>query len=1629
MFGDTQKDYDALLKRALAEIRTLKERIASGQTTGREPIAVVGIGCRFPGGVDGPESFWQLLHDGVDAISEVPPDRWNADALYHSDRETPGTICSRAGGFVPGLDEFDADFFRIAPTEAASLDPQQRLLLEVSWEALEHAGIAAADLAGTESGVFVGICSEDYYRLLASRELEAIDPYMKSGNAHSVAAGRLSYYLGLRGPSLAVDTACSSSLVAVHLACQSLRLGECDLALAGGVNRNITPETSVNFSRAGMLSPTGRCKTFDAAADGYVRGEGCGVVVLRRLSDARARGERILAVIRGSAVNQDGRTSGLTVPSGPSQQRVVERALKDSGVAASRVSYVEAHGTGTSLGDPIELGALGAVFGPDRERWVGSVKTNIGHLEGAAGIAGFIKVVLSLQHRTIPAHLHFQNPSPRIDWSRVPFRVPVERVSWPNGDDKRVAGVSSFGFGGTNAHVIVEESPSAAMDAAPRDAGLPRREHLLTLSAHMQRALRELATRTLRHVKSLPDYQLGALCFTSNVGRSHLSWRLAIPATSMGDLVAALESYSRGEGGTWLASDRAVEADADAVIARLQSDLAARYVAGARIDWTGFHAAGDARRIDLPTYPFQRQRHWFKESAAALPSDHADRRFYRLEWEKAPSDKSWQPRVEGRPDFLLSPDALVDLLAASQRNAADRSPLTAGYEGITKAVESASVAYIVEALARLGLSLSPGMRFDATTLAVRFGVVPARQRLLTSLLDRLVLDGFLVRRGHEFEVVRAAPNVDATRQMRALQAGHPAARTELALIERCGPQLADVLNGTCDPLELLFPHDGALNVGDLYRDAGGFRLMNDLLGRAVQLLLRDLPLRRTLRIVEVGAGTGSATAAILPHMPPDRTKYLFTDVSRGFFAEAREKFAAYPFVEYEVLDLENIDVEQREWARSADLVIATNVVHATRDIRKSLGRLHDLLTPGGMLLLLESTARRAWIDLVFGLTDGWWCFEDQDLRPSCPLLSSAEWLRVLGEAGFEGATAFGPKDDAVDLLAEQTVLIARAVASSAAERTATPREHWIVISDADDVAVALPEMIAARGASCTHLRPGASAGDYARLLAEHAPAGMPLAVVFDSGTRPRDAESMSTAALEAEVERVTRGLLDLAQALVARKDDAPIRLWIVTRGVHHVSDDAAPFAMSLTPLVGMVRSLNVEHPPLQTTLIDLDVNGIADATALLDELWRADAAKEREIALRPAGRFVQRLAPMAPVARTSRMPRPDGTYIVTGAFGGIGTHVARWLVKRGARNIVLTSRNINHAGAAALVSDLGRDGARVRTIAADLSRADDTSRMFAEIQRELPPLRGVFHVATIWDNALIKDMTWDRFQRAYAPKVLGAWNLHLHTRELALDSFVLFSSIAALVADSGIANYVSAGTFVDALARHRRALGLAGQSVNWGIWSHTGYAEAMGAEVQRDLAARGLIGFPAEEGLAHLETALADNSANLVIARVEWEKFLAQFSQPPALFERLAPVAAPSNGNTDVVTRLRGAPASERRRLLLAHVQTETAAVLGLPRDTTLDPARGFFDLGMDSLTSMMLRNRLQATFGLALTQTASFQYPTLERLADHLATLLVPVTETADEQGAIDERYADMSEDDLAARLDRTLADLEVMR
>ncbi|MEZ4867750.1 MAG: SDR family NAD(P)-dependent oxidoreductase [Caldilineaceae bacterium] len=1877
-----------------------KEMRQKARLIDAEPIAIIGLGCRFPG-ADSPAAFWSRLHNGDDMITEVPPDRWPIDAYYDADPNAPGKMYTRQGGFVAQSPyDFDSDFFAISPREAASLDPQQRLLLEVSWEALEDAALSAEQLAGTSTGVFIGICSSDYFQRLVARGAEQIDHYLGTGNSASVAAGRLSYFLGLQGPSLAVDTACSSSLVTVHLACQSLRRGECDVALAGGVNRILSPELSVNFARARMLAPDGRCKTFDAAADGYVRGEGCGMVVLKRLSDARADGDAIVALIRGSAVNQDGRTSGLTVPNGPAQQVVIRQALDNGGVLPAQVGYVEAHGTGTALGDPIEVGALGEVFN-DRSQplLIGSVKTNFGHLEGAAGIAGLIKVALSLHHGAIPPHLHFQAPNPRIAWEQYKVQVATAVHPWPTGP--KFAGVSAFGFSGTNAHVVLQEAlPKKAVSVAST-APL----HLLTLSAKSEAALDDLAVR-YEHYLATTEANWADICLTSQGGRAHFPYRLAIVAANAQEALAKLRARRAGEavvgvlqgqvqpnsqiaflftgqGSQYVGMGRAlydthplfrqtldrcdellrpylgcsllsilypadsigadapdyqpsridetaytqpalfaleyalvqlwkawgiepvvvmghsvgelvaacvagvfsledglqlmaergrlmqresavgemaavfadeaicaatlapfadqlalaaingpqntvisgagsalqqvidrlahqgvkskrltvshafhspllepVVADFHRVARRLHyaapqldlvsnltgelatgeittadywarqirqpvrfadgmttlhqmganvfveigpkpvllgmgqavlpedagaaslwlpslrpgaewqhmlHSLAALYVRGVKINWSGVNGGNGAQRCDgLPTYAWQRERHGELPPATHQPPRQAPLAAAES-WRDWLYELQWQPRPRlGGAWALPTASQLKSQLAATPTGIAPKLDLAT-----IAHLEAVALDYIVAAFAQLGANLRPGARFSTAELIQRVGVVASQQQLFGRLLATLAAAGFLQTEDDQWTVINSPASLALSQ---AQQVVAPDASTEIyyALLDRCGQQLAEVLNGQCDPLQLLFPGGDLSLTTRLYEESREARLMNTKIQQVTAKALETLPPGQGLRILEIGAGTGSTTAHLLPSLPPAKTEYTFTDISPLFLAKAKEKFHAYPFVEYRLLNIEEEGAAQGFELHQYEIVVAANVLHATRSLRETVEHIRQLLAPGGLLILLEGTAPTRWLDLTFGLTEGWWRFTDRDLRPTYPLLSANAWQTLLRASGFAEAVTILQADN------EQAVIVAQAAPAPAPATVADG--HWLILAEQGGVGQQLAALLGEKGAKPVLAYLGdvyaqlsertfsvsASPADLHRLL-ESIPNLTGVIHCWGLATPA----ALNLQSLKTASHNGAGSALAIVQALMAKGVAAlPDGLWLVTRGAQAIHGPPTASGVAQAPLWGLGKVIALEAPKLWGGMIDLPAASSlkVDAATLLHEILTPSG--EDHVAFRDQERYVARLTRLTADERTKQEGgwpiHREGSYLITGGLGKVGLKMATFLAAEGAQHLVLLGRSKPQDAARETLHQLEAQGVKLYVVQADVA---DEAQMRALLEKPAwPPLRGIVHCAAVagaGDQTLMT-MPSDTLMAALRPKGMGTWLLHHLTQSMDLDFFLCFSSQASILGSKGQGDYATANHFLDTFAHYGRGIGLPVLSVNLGLWDITGHGK-LGAGFAQGLQQIGMQPLPDEQVFAALSYLLKAHKAQATLTNLNWAIYkpiyeaqgrhplLEQISlgaERTSAAEQSLADAAPSFRQ-----QLENAQPGERQARLTTQLQQLVAQVLGFPPGRSLpDPRQGLFDMGMDSLTAIELRNRLERLVAAPLRATLAFDFPTITHLAEHLA-------------------------------------------
>ncbi len=2542
-----------------------------------EPLAVVGVGCRLPG-ANHPTALWEMLIQGRSAVREVPPDRWQVDRFYHPDATAPGKMVSRWGGFVENLKEFDAAFWGISPREANRMDPQQRWMLEVAWEALEDAGVPPSRFGGRNIGVFVGISSNDYGSMQLT-DYPQIDMHTNSGGVLSIAANRISYLLNLKGPSIAVDTACSSALVAATQACQSIWAGECEAALVGGCNALITPHSSIGFSKASMLSPSGKCYAFDARADGYVRAEGAAMLLIKPLSQAIANDDPVYAVIRAAVTNQDGRTSTMTVPGIDSQAALLKRAYREAGVAPSEVRYVEAHGTGTPVGDPIEAMALGKVLGLDRPPsspcLIGSIKTNIGHMESGSGIAGLLKAVLVLQHGNVPASLNFSEPSPQIPFEQLRLKVAQKNESLAENGQPAIASVNSFGFGGANAHLVLQQ-PSASLRRAPstgatkqapdangalhlqgngasqnngvssngaRHSAGNSRPFLLPVSARSEPALRAYAAAYRDFLRD-SGAPLGDVCFTSAThkeqhphwlavqGENHAQLREAIDqwligeetpcaaAGESGDKVSSLSFVYTGQGPQWWGmgqrllrtepvfkkavtevdtllhklagwsllaemgkgedasqinrTDIAQPAifamqvgltklweswgvtpsqttghsvgevaaayaagvyslqDAVRVIyhrSRLQQqtssgammavgvapETAREMIAGAGVEITAvnspqlvtlggnaesiqelagrlreegvfhrvlpvnfafhtcqmdsirqelleslagiepqrgvipfvssvtgarlngekldalywwrnvrqpvlfapamshllgegetaflelgphpslrssmqqciadagsngqvFHSVkrtgceqhemlataarlhfagldldwraitgGSRKHLSLPAYPWQRETYWVEPSGPAgrtlpevhpllgqrshdahptwrvsfdarvqtyledhkmwdgvvfpaagyaeigsaiarelFPNEpyvvedlkilqaifinageavaaqitydselkqfsilttidnvdwtlHARGRLVLLPIEQPPGrcdfesicgrmqqtsghediyqefaasgyqfgpkfsllQKLYRSTGEAVADISVPPeigaeasryhlhptvlDACVQaarglqtipasadprehfyLPAAMQRvrlyaseipsrlrvhamllreseqtivadlllhdEAGNRIADIRGFEttrrelkkshddienclyqfqfvkqrlrgsGVEGACNFPQTQELIEAVRPvakqayagrdlhryyeqfmpvmqqvvlqlvqnafldLGWDYQPGQHFAARDVVERLRISYQHRRLTEANLNWLCEGGLLTRSADVFSVSQPMQRRSVDAKLENLRRDFTPFASEIRLVQQVAGHLADVLRGSASAVDLLFP-DGANDLlEDFYTTAGDFPVYASLLQEVVHAASSKLPERRTLRVLEVGAGTGSLTRELLPHLPHDQCEYHFTDVSPAFLATAQKQFAEYPFMEFHQLDIEKQPGAQQLPTNSCDMVLATNVLHATRDLRKTLANLAGYLAEDGLLVFLEVVRPRPVWDNTFGLLNGWWRMTDRELRSQSPLLDRDSWEALLAESGFRQVQSFICSPD--DAEAEQAVFIAQAPGlagaaadgnqqTTAASDSAKAMAPLLVIQDQNGAGQHLAEELRRRGETVITAQLGnasqepnsgafqidANADGYEQLFSQECfQTQPPRAIIHCRCLDHPAANSLNAAGLEDQQQTGVLDAMRLVQALQNRYEEDTPRLYFITRDSRAVVPGDKLNGLAAAPLLGLVRVLNNEHADYQATLIDLEQNpGRYEAAMLADEILAA--SEELEVAVRDDQRYVNRLRPIAPeniphrtteidkdaiadnpyrlqtsqpgslanlslnetvrrapgpheievevkaaginfrdvmkalgiypgdpidrlwlgddfagvvlctgekvttlqagdrvagmaprcfashttvdarmtfpvppgvsfeqaatlptvfltayyaiehlaracegesilihaatggvgqaavqIARnlgleifaTAGTPekrqmlrdmgithvmnsrtvefadqirqatggngvdivlnslagefipksfsvlapfgrfleigkvdiyqnakfglaalkdnisyfvidlaqhiekkpafiarlfyelherfasgdyqplphrtypvaeaadafrmmaqgkhsgknvlsfevdririgactqephllRPGVSYLVTGGTSGFGLKLVQWMAEHGARNIVVMSRSGPHGEAATQLQQLRDRGVNILDTRGDVSSAADVENVLAQISAKMPPLKGVVHGAMVLDDDFVTALDEQRFNRVMHPKMLGAWNLHRATADLALEHFVCFSSFSNVMGAVRQANYNAGNAFLDALAEHRKAQGLCALTINWGALSGAGFV-ARNQKTAAYLEKIGLLPFSMSEASEFFGQSLMFDTEVVAASRVDWQT-LSRLSPAVAntpLYKPVTSYGARDNSGASIRTRVLSAATHERAALLEDFLVEQVAGVFSIEA-SKVDRQAPLTRLGLDSLMAVDLMNRVEGQLAIKFPMGNVLSGPDVQTLS---AQLLATLTKTA---------------------------------
>ncbi|MFH8477178.1 type I polyketide synthase [Streptomyces sp. NPDC018000] len=1566
------------LRRATADLHETRRRLREVEDGKHEPIAIVAMGCRYPGGVTSPEGLWRVVDEGVDVVGQFPTDRgWDMDTLYDPAPGRAGRSYVREGGFLYDAADFDPVFFGLSPREAPETDPQQRLLLETTWETFERAGIDPGSLKGSRTGVFAGLMYHDY---------------AGGSAAGSLVSGRVAYTFGFEGPAVTVDTACSSSLVALHLAAQALRNGECSLALAGGVTVMAGPGMFVEFSKQRGLAPDGRCKSFAGAADGAGWAEGVGVLLVERLSDARRNGHPVLAVVRGSAVNQDGASNGLTAPNGPAQQRVIRQALHNAQLTTKDVDVVEAHGTGTVLGDPIEAQAILATYGQDRPTdsplWLGSIKSNMGHAQAAAGVGGIIKMVEAIRHRRLPRTLHVDEPTPQVDWSAGNVRLLTEPVAWESEAPRR-AGVSSFGLSGTNAHIIIEEAPAETAPKpfdAPAEPAPPAAPGTLPylLSARDERALRAAAARLRTRLTAGTDGTAADIAFSLATTRAAFDQRAVVVADDREGLLRRLDALATGEESAGVV--RGTPQGPGCRTAFMFTGQGAQRLGMGRELYESqpaFAAALDAviaeldPRLDTPVRAVMWAAESERNAAELNRTGHAQAALFAIEVALFGLLESWGVR----PDLLIG-HSIGEIAAAHVAGVftlPDACALVAARGRLMQELPTGGAMVAVEAAEEAVLPLLGNGLGVAAVNGPSAVVLSGDEDAVLSAAERLREQGRKTSRlrvSHAFHSPRMEPMLgDFRKVVEAILMSTP----RLPIISNLTGKLA-----TED--ELTTADYWVRHVRETVRFADGVAtLLEHGVGTFVELGPSATLTALARQCVTPDADQPDAAFVTLLRADRPEPGALFNALAE---LHVRGKPIAWPVVAGgwggRRVDLPTYPFQrQRYWWEE-------DAAAPGAEGGSEPGGAGDAAFWGAV----ERTDTGALADALRA-DDA----ERDSLDAVLPLLASWRSRRV------KEATA-----DAWSYRIDW-----QALSEPAADISATAGTWLVVTPDepaADRWAAALGKALGARGA-VAHLVT-VDAGELARLGGAGEPAGTDAArralgdrlrTAHDDGEPVRAVVSLLALTTGAHGLAAT---VSLTQALGDAAADTP--LWCLTSGAVAVSGAEELPHPEQAQVWGLGRVIALEHPQRWGGLVDLPPTpDERTAARLVSTLVAGEAGAEPEdqVAIRPSGTFGRRLAHVpadTTIAGTGAGWAPHGTVLVTGGTGALGAHVARWLARRGADHLVLTSRRgLGAPGAEELSAELTALGARVTVAACDVADRSQLAALLDTLSAQ-HPLTAVIHTAGILDDGVLESITPDRLDGVRRPKAEAARHLHELTKDKDLTAFVTFSSIAGLLGSAGQGSYAAANAYLDALAQHRRALGLAATSVAWGPWDGGGMA---GEEASQDRSWwRGLAPMDADLCLTALQRALDGPSSCVGVLDADWPQLAAGFTatRPSALIGDLPEVraaasaavgtgaaAGTSEAASDLVVRLAALPESEQRREVLDLVRGQVALVLAYDSPGAVQSSRAFSELGFDSLTAVEFRNRLSTVTGLKLPATLLFDYANPDVLAGYLHGELCP--------------------------------------
>jgi thioester reductase-like protein len=1540
-----------------------------------EKIAIIGIGCRFPGS-NNPTEYWELLRSGRDAVREVPMQRWDLDRYYDIHPNTPGKMNTRWGGFLDQVDRFDPSFFGITPKEAERIDPQHRLVMEVAWETIEDAAVNPSKLDGTKTGVFVGIGNYDYGRLLI-RDPNKINAYDGLGNTLCIAANRLSYLLNLKGPSLVLESACSSSLVSIHYACRSLLSGESDYAICGGVSLMLSPEPTISYSHARMMSPNGRCKTFDASADGYVRGEGCGMVLFCRLSDAERLGHRIQAVIAGSAVNQDGRSNGLTAPNGLAQQAVISEALHAAAISADDVSYVEAHGTGTPLGDPLELDALTRAYRPDPSKQqalvIGSAKTNIGHLEAAAGMAGLLKVIMMFKHKQIPPHLHLHELNPYIQQDSESFIIPSYLMDWEPVNRRRLAGISSFGFGGTNSHLILEEYLGNHVDVPCDTDSIPQ---IFTLSAKSESALRELCSSYKVLLTKNTESSLAHIAFTSCTGRFHHPCRLACVADSIRSLEEQLEAIAEGVDDSKI-SYLGAKRHASKPIVFLFTGQGSQYHAMGE-ELYKEHAMFRQAIDDCDRIIFL---HLGMSLTSTLYSDGGDQDFihntaytqpilFAVEYALARLWMSWgiKPSLmigHSLGEYVAAVIAEVMSLEDALWLVCERGKL------ISKLPPTGAMVAVWSSREHLsGLIRDYSDKVSIATVngssnCVLSGDVECIDKLVAQLGEQ----GLLTRRLSVSHAFHSPLMNEALPEFRKLaERVHYASPSIPILSNLTGSLWTDSMANAdywCRHLrECVNFLDG----------------LNYIREHEQTVLLEIGPKPTLLGLASAYFSDSGYQITGLPSLDPKKPalQQIYSSLASlyllgqeicwdEFYSDKAARPVSLPTYPFQ---------RERYWIE-LDNQLKTESMIEDKENSTSVLDLIRSQNGNGLLELIRQNGR-----LTKDALDLLPSFVNELIRLNNRSVSSdidiENWIHSLSWMPHSSN------------------------ASSAAARSSQLRRYeWVILSDSRGIGRQLSSILTRKGIEARLIFPDSTAPGMisTEVLHEQISTLSPDQAIRILCLWPLDSETACdypSSSIEASIQFTLAPVLELFKQLTSCKLHPDTHCWLITQQALLAGSETR-ISLAQAPLTAFVKVLSLEHSDRISGQIDLPESVDDHALGQLLTILSADQ-QESLYALRDGTVYVPRLEQTSKNAIVGKSLPDSASYLITGGLGSLGLHVARWLLDRGAKTLILTSRRAPDQGQQHVIEELEHQGVAVHVAAVDVTDEAGMGSLFAHINQHHPPLKGVFHCAGISTFCEAGQLSWDEMEQVLLPKTLGSWNLHRLTQHLDLDFFVGFSSIASVWGSRGQAHYAAANGFLDAVVEHRRLQGLPGLSIHWGPWAGGGMALD---SFQQILTRMGVTPLAVEPALRAMECLLGSSGATFTVADVDWNRFreIYGLKSDARLFDLLThpqrETAAESvpeqRTGLEITAQLSPLPVEEKISVLVNYLRSEVARILGYDRPEDLDSTQGLFDLGIDSLMAMDIVAFIRTTLSPQFSFLDLVNGSTSEGVARLLVTQLFP--------------------------------------